>query len=1091
VLLDSDWNAATQIERYKRRIAARDAFGPDTAAVPASDAGSFKVTQAASDGTNVAVTFSPGRLWADGVDVFAAGSAPITLKALYLAPPIQSPQYSASSIGAGVRDSVILDVWEEGFSAFQDPVKLIEPALGGPDTTERIKTAFALRLLRLDVGDECGNLAGKLADVFANKGKLSVTPAANVVVTGDCPVQMGGGYSGFEHYLYRIEIADPDGGGNARFKWSQFNGGLVGRGAFTATGGATGSVALSANDQAINHCNLTSFYLEALKFDADLGYWRVVLTADATLPQDGELSLTNVSGTWPATAPDSAFFRLWNGIDLIANFPVGMAPNELKDGILLQFDAPAAGNYTPGDYWTFPVRAAGVPFDPSTWPANAAPQGVHHHRVPLGILNWDGGPVDTITAAAGKIDDCRQVFHPLTRQQTCCSYRVGDGMQSFGDFDTIQAAINALPDTGGEICVLPGRYPENIVINGKQNVNVHGCGNDCIVQAAAGAPVFELTSVQNVRIEGLYLIADNAAQGILVDDSPASTRIELRDLTIDAATFSAIEVQAGDEIRISHNRIRMKDVASPSPGIFFTGTHASIRNNSIVVQRSDLTVNSAAAGRGGLQLGGTSEHVRVLDNFIQFGIGNGITLGTIDEIAIEGEPRTIRGWVVNADDPCGPCLPGDTGIPTGGGGGTQQVPGGALYEIEIARNRILDMGLNGIGVIGFFDLSSQDEFISVVRLDILANEIRGCLQRALADIPAAMTDSMGYGGVALADVEYLVIRDNLIEGNGPDHLQPVCGIFVLHGEGIEIVRNRVLHNGAKTDQPSNLAKPGRRGGINVVYGVANTIPVTIAANTYPRQDGVPAIKVHDNIVSHPLGQALSLTALGPVSVVGNQFTSMGMILKLDSPTFWAACVMISNLGQSDEIYAQLLSFSGIVNGDVVSAGDVPDVTDDSVLLPQPGLDDQRRGQYLADGNVLFANNQCVLDLAETGVSLALTSILVTSLDDIAFSDNQCDCNLIDDAVLIQAFLFGFSVRMNDNRLKEGVLNALFSAATIGLMNATTDNQSTHCLLVAGIIPALKVSTGNAALMDAIAPNYCGSLGKSFAAMGGSMRLFTT
>ena len=46
------------------------------------------------------------------------------------------------------------------------------------------------------------------------------------------------------------------------------------------------------------------------------------------------------------------------------------------------------------------------------------------------------------------------------------------------------------------------------------------------------------------------------------------------------------------------------------------------------------------------------------------------------------------------------------------------VSGSELYEIRIERNRITGMGLAGIGVVGFFDLSAADEFISVVGLDI-------------------------------------------------------------------------------------------------------------------------------------------------------------------------------------------------------------------------------------------------------------------------------------------------------------------------------------------------------------------------------------
>lgn len=47
------------------------------------------------------------------------------------------------------------------------------------------------------------------------------------------------------------------------------------------------------------------------------------------------------------------------------------------------------------------------------------------------------------------------------------------------------------------------------------------------------------------------------------------------------------------------------------------------------------------------------------------------------------------------------------------------------------------------------------------------------------------------------------------------------------------------------------------------------------------------------------------------------------------------------------------------------------------------------------------------------------------------------------------FLFGISVRASNNRLKEGLLNAFYSAITLGIINTTTDNQATHCLFVRG------------------------------------------
>jgi hypothetical protein len=114
------------------------------------------------------------------------------------------------------------------------------------------------------------------------------------------------------------------------------------------------------------------------------------------------------------------------------------------------------------------------------------------------------------------------------------------------------------------------------------------------------------------------------------------------------------------------------------------------------------------------------------------------------------------------------------------------------------------------------------------------------------------------------------------------------------------------------------------------------------------------------------------------------------------------------------------------------------------------------------------------------MSLAFNAIVITSLDDVAFSNNQCECNLLDDFVIMQVLLFGFSVRMNDNRMKEGLMNAMLSAISIGWMNSTTANQGTHCMLVGALIPALRVDAANKSIIDAMASGYCKKIGDAFA-----------
>jgi len=1096
VLLDADWNAQTAITNDWQDTAAQDIIGAGVAAVPSDQANGFKIKSAAVNAGKVELRVAPGRVWADGLLAELYGEpdpdvdSEVTRIAAYLTPPVQDPEALVTSIVAGTKDAVILEVWREEINGFQMPELLVEPALGGPDTTERIHTSLAFRLMRLTANDTCENIRGRLRDNFATKGKLKATLQPAVAGTGDCPTVAGGGYTGFEHNLYRIEIANVNAGA-PQFKWSQYGGGLVGRGHFAA-----GKVAIKANLQAIINSGLSSFYLEAVEYDQSLGRWRVTYGATATLSNDVLTLGATVFGPAPPSNPnptDTTFFRLWNGIALVSSFAHAQLPNAL--GIFLDFDAPSGSNYVPGDFWTFPVRAGEITnIEPLVGKdtgggtfVGVAPQGIHYHRVPLAVLTWASN-----VSVQTPIEDCRHVFQPLTRLATCCSYRVGDGMESWGDFETIKDALLNLPADGGEICVLPGEYRENIEITGKRNITIKGCGSRSRVVSVAGVsdPVFDVKESQNIQIQSLLVQADNAGIGILLEGRPLEDvkkvgalpllDVRLENLLVRAAEACAIEVQTGYNVTIRHCRTQMKDVATTRPAIYFVGEDSLIEENEIVVEDiprqlggfdviNPLDPNSALpveAALGGLHLGGGCERIRVINNVIARGISHGITLGSQLVVTTDtGEP--LPQQPEPTPDNCRPCRNGNNSTTQPSDPTTTIVSQGDLYDILIERNRIFNMGLNGISVVGFFPLGKMDEFISVHTLVIQGNEIRRCLYRPLEDILQPMVDEIGYGGVALADVDDLVIRDNFIIDNGPDFRQPICGIFVLHGEGIEISRNHILNNGAKpadSKETADSVKRGRRGGINIVFALAPVVPMTIGEKTVPAQGGYPALKVHDNVVSVPLGQALSVTALGPVSVVGNQFTSRGMSIR-NWPTFLASTVAILNLGLSNELYLQLIAFALLGQANLKSAGD-----------GRPGLDDEQLGMFLSNGNVLFTNNQCSLDLMERGISISFSSVLILSLDDVGFHNNQCDANLLDDFVIAQAIIAGMSVRISDNRFKEGLFNTFLSAITAGLFfNTTTDNQSTHCLWIIGAMPNLTVDHSNVSLMMINNPTACCNL----------------
>jgi hypothetical protein len=1108
VLLDADWNAQTELANDWQDTAGMDIIGAGVAAIPSDQANGFQITGAeVKTSDRVELTVTPGRVWADGLLYRLDGpDTGVKRTALYLAPPIQDPTAGFPTIASTpvTRDAVILEVWREELSAFQLPELLFEPALGDPDTTERILTSAAFRLFRLEADDTCDSIIDRLKDSFDDKGKLTVT-LQPVVPSGtpDCPLVAGGGYTGFEHNLYRIEIANVD-INTPMFKWSQYNGGIVGRGKFDSAVNPK-TVAIHANLQAIINSGLTSCYLEALEFDpsplGNLGRWRVSYGAKATVGSDGVITLNNAPafGDVP-TSSDDVFFRLWNGIELISDFSGGLVA--LQDGILLDFDAVAPGKYTPRDYWTFSVRAGEIKNNPPLI-ANQPPQGIHYHRVPLVELTWNSNPIASVD-----IEDCRRVFQPLTKVATCCTYRVGDGVHSHGDFTKIQEAINHLPANGGEICVLPGNYEENVWINAKRNITIKGCGTRSrVVSSQRGdllhaAPVIQVIGSQNIKIQSLLLEADDTGVGILIEGAirglfsrrmPAfpTLDITLENLLVRAATRSAIEVQVAYNVTIRRCRIEMRDVPSARPGIFFMGEDSLIEENVIVVADTKRRIGGfdfinpldpdlatrAHAALGGLQLGGTCERIRVINNVIPRGIGNGITLGSLR--TIDGNGRPLPEEPEPEPDPCDPCHPGDSSIPPGNDGGTRTVSAGDLYEILIERNRIFNMGLNGIGVVGFFDIRSAagtPQLITVNGLHILGNEISRCLSRPLADISAKLQTFMGYGSISLASVLDLIVRDNFIEDNGPDYRQPVCGIFLLHGEGVDISRNLIQNNGARTEEPATSAKAGPRGGIFIASCLApsDRLPQKISRQGMTLSNGVPALKVHENVVSAPLGRALTVLALGPVSVVGNQFTSR----EIEESQVKIATVLIVNIGHAIDDSSKLKSFQALNKGQQDTANPAVTNTTGIVNAAPPAAVTTAAAvsipRQLINGSVLFTNNQCMLQSVEVrGVLLAATgrvgsfdfgaSVAIVTLDDIGFHDNQCECLHAQARLLTDVSLLGLmSVRASDNRFKEILRRVAFSAITLGRLNTTTDNQATHCLLIAGPL-ATKVNTPNTVL----------------------------
>lgn len=532
VFTDADWNDQAWLSDRWRREAARAAIGGGVAAIPASDPDALAVVRAEALGGEITVAVNPGPVWAAGLLAELRASSPEGDPELRTATYLAAPADGAAPGAAGTRDAVVLELWREELSAFQVPQALLEPALGGIDTTARIWHGLAFRLLRLAATQGCDEIGDRLDDNVAQRRRLTVSLAPTQVTSGDCPVVVGGGYSGFEHDLYRVEIADVDGPA-AMFKYSRFNGGLVGRGTFDAT---TRKLTIRANRQPILRSGQQSFYLEAfLPFPDRPGGadrtaalaedWQLLYGGRAVLASDSELDLTeDLFGTVPG-GPNAVFFRLWDDLLAVDDFAQA-APVELRDGIELQFGGGAPSR--PGDYWTFPVRA-GDAGNPDVLVDDEPPAGPERVRVPLGVLRW--GADATVTRDDNEIEDCRRVFRPLSDLAPGCCVAVAPG-------DDLPRAVRRIKRQGGGcLCLLPGehRLHEQLPMSGAADVCIEGFGlcSRLVAGPELGAPVFDLANAANVSFRSFAIFqrggqpafSCEATQSLTLEDMVVVSRV--------------------------------------------------------------------------------------------------------------------------------------------------------------------------------------------------------------------------------------------------------------------------------------------------------------------------------------------------------------------------------------------------------------------------------------------------------------------------------------------------------------------------------------------------------------------------------------
>jgi hypothetical protein len=599
VALDSDWNEWVSSVERRLRAGTVDTIGRTT--VPRETADGFKIALAVANNVQ-SMSIGRGRMYVDGLLAENHGDAPTRFDLVephpsgrgplgvlgevfgtdtipYLEQPFLSvaarpwlPAPEGLPAGNGPH-LVYLDVWQREVTFVEDP-SLLEPALGGVDTSTRLQTVWQVRVLPdVGAGVNCqtpdASIPGWLDRTRASAGRLSTEEVPVPQDDDPCLVPAAAGFRGLENQLYRIEMhrgGGTGGGANgARFKWSRENASV-----------ATRVTAVSAADRIVVESVGRDEFLRVSEGD-----WIEVTddkrelagrSGDMCLVKSVEDATRSIVLTHPLSADlqpaggldtlqkRNTRLRKWdqrgrildrNGTEIVnlddaaqladpdrrGTIPVTGALNgvQLESGILLRFDLePNAGTFHVGDHWNFAARAAGGSFEKLD---SAPPRGTHHHFARLAVVTFPASVID-----------CRHLWPPQFDGDSCaCDVCVTAEAHNSGQL-TIQMAIDSVRERGGTVCLDSGDYIVRapLSIREARSVRLVGKGSRTVVSYVGERAALQIEFATDVDVRDVSFAFGSAGDLPLAGISIANSS----ELVIEGCYFQELEQQGERDIAI-------------------------------------------------------------------------------------------------------------------------------------------------------------------------------------------------------------------------------------------------------------------------------------------------------------------------------------------------------------------------------------------------------------------------------------------------------------------------------------------------------------------------------------------------------------
>ena len=532
VMLEADWNEAQQITNEEIRQEALDFVG----ATGTPDDG-YKILQLQSETSPYDFVVKEGTMYVGGIR--ASLSEDLTYSKQKESNWLD---YKGKDLGnepewvdPGPPDPkkpefIYLYLREQEVSAVEDSA-LRDPALGGPDTTQRIH--LIQRFVRIKVDEsinECPQALSYMDELrWLEKGlmfnsqtmRLKSLNRLKVIIPSDqsqnsnqplCEPEAAGGYLGAENQLIRIQISEPN-----KFVWGFDNASFL----YRVTVGEDGqTLTLDLPPVDTSHWPRVGQAVEVLRSAAKLSNGEYIAAPTGIVDtlaegynsdnQTVKLKEKSVPAYYPdgkeKTDPNGKkklsprlFLRVWEKEESFeANKAVDLGTTGVQ--VILYTDT---GKFHIGDYWQIGVRP-GTPTTVYPERYRKAPQSPDGPRIwvcPLAIVQWQlvSGVPSTIGTPPlipqfKLLADCRKFFKNLVeltelpRQQSfgCCTVRVKP--EDIKPDQTLQDIIDRYQNQGPvRICLMPGTYhlQQPLRLDSRHNhLTLEGCNDGVKLKAA-------------------------------------------------------------------------------------------------------------------------------------------------------------------------------------------------------------------------------------------------------------------------------------------------------------------------------------------------------------------------------------------------------------------------------------------------------------------------------------------------------------------------------------------------------------------------------------------------------------------------------